>query len=56
MAKYIPPHETSCLCDCGCFLIALEDFCPICGAANPVSGNKSLAELENEYTDDDPND
>jgi hypothetical protein len=44
--KSIPSHETSCICSCGCFLISLEQDCPICGAMNPVYGNKSLAERE----------
>lgn len=56
MSKFIPTHETSCLCDCGCFLISLEQDCPICGAANPVYGNKSLTELEAEYEDKEDDD
>ena len=51
MSKYIPSTETSCICDCGCFLISLESDCPICGNANPVYGNKSIEERENEYAD-----
>jgi hypothetical protein len=51
MSKFIPSHETSYICDCGCFLISLEQSCPICGNSNPVYGNKSLTELEAEYED-----
>lgn len=54
--KYYPPYETSCLCDCGCFLISLEQWCPICGNSNPVYGNKSLTELEAEREDRDEDD
>ena len=50
MSKFIPSHETSCLCDCGCFLISLEPSCPICGNSNPVYGNKSLEELDKART------
>ncbi len=49
MSKFIPPTETSCICDCGCFLISMEQDCPICGGANPVYGNKSIEEREAEY-------
>lgn len=48
MSKIIPSTETSCLCDCGCFLIAMESCCPICGAPNPCHGNKSDYESEAE--------
>jgi hypothetical protein len=52
MSRIVPYHETSCWCDCGCFLISLEQSCPICGNSNPCYGNKSLAELDNEYNDE----
>jgi len=51
--KEIMSHGTSCWCDCGCFLVSSEDYCPICGASNPVYGNRSLAEEESEEQDDD---
>jgi hypothetical protein len=51
MRKYYPSTETSCMCSCGCFLISIEQDCPICGESNPVYGNKSLSEREAEYED-----
>lgn len=49
--RNFPSDRTSCMCSCGCFLIAMEAHCPICGASNPVYGNKSLTEEEAEYDD-----
>lgn len=49
-------HETSCLCECGCFLVSIESYCPICGASNPCYGNKSIQEVEAENKDRDDDD
>lgn len=54
--KTYPSNATSCMCDCGCFLIAMEQQCPICGAGNPVYGNRSdiEQEAEGEWEDSEP--
>ncbi len=51
--KLVPSDKTSCMCSCGCFLVSVEDYCPICGSSNPCYGNKSREEEEAEFEDRD---